>query len=85
LERLNDELEQAWQNLLIHYNGNDPETIENYERIILSHLRDEQEKWGIYKSIFGSGGTSYTRPQCLSRVIKQRIEILRGHLCEFDC
>jgi len=104
LERLNDELEQAWQNLLIHHNENDPETIENYERIILFHLRDEQEKWERYKNsacqvygateetehgssirIFGSGGTSYTRPQCLARVIKQRIEILRGHLCEFDC
>jgi len=104
LERLTDQLEQVWQSLLIHYNENDPAAIESYERIILSHLHDEQEKWEAYKNsacqvygaveetengssirIFGSGGTSYTRPQCLSRVIKQRIEILRGHLCEFDC
>jgi len=50
LERLSQELEQVWQNLLIHYNENNPSAIENYERIILSHLHTEQEKWEAYKN-----------------------------------
>jgi len=48
-DRLDGELGKLQQDLLKQHGENSHEPLEDYEKIVLSHLHDEQEKWEEYR------------------------------------
>jgi len=69
--------------IVLEHLRDEQEKWEAYRKTACSFHAATYQIEGTSIRIFGSMGTQYSFPACHGRIIEQRIEILRRHLCDF--